>query len=251
MPAKRFWIFTLSFWLIAGTLVFVNALAIDHWNRVAMRFMYFPILGVLIVSAKTLVYDSAAYRRLRHPLLAVLGLSAAGALITAIILNPITYLLLGLDLRENHIQRMLTGALQFSLFYLLWSVLYLELDGRPVLGDSTGSGEHLDHLEVDDRGESLRIPVTDIEWLAAAGDYVEIHVKDRRYLKKATISSLESLLDPRVFRRIHRSTIVNSRRVTRINGGGGGTFELTLDSGRVVTASRSFRSVVEELQGQR
>lgn len=250
MQARKYWTFTIVFWLIAGLLMFFNALRVDHWDRVIMRFFYFPILALLVTSAKTLIFETEAFRRLRYPLVAVVPMSILASILTAIILNPLTYLLLGIDLRQHHLQLMSTGTLYFGLFYLFWSFLYFQLAGRPLLGSAPAPATGgIDHLAVDDRGETRHIAAADIECLAASGDYVEIRLAGESHLKKATISSLETLLDPTRFRRVHRSTIVNADKVTRITPRGSGAYQLTLESGRVVGSSRSYRSVVMALKG--
>jgi len=48
----------------------------------------------------------------------------------------------------------------------------------------------------------------EIDWIAAAGDYVELHSKGRSHLLHETMSSVEQKLDPQEFLRIHRSRIV-------------------------------------------
>lgn len=48
----------------------------------------------------------------------------------------------------------------------------------------------------------------DIDWIAAAGDYVELHSKGRCYLLHETMASMAQKLDPHQFLRIHRSRIV-------------------------------------------
>lgn len=245
MRTPRYWTFTLLFWLGAGVLMFLRGLT-DHWDQVLMRFLYYPILGVALCAVMTLVFQSDRFESLRWPALWAGALSAVSALITAMILNPITYLILGIDLIEDHLRKMTTGYFGFAVTYLFWCVLYFELDGRPLLGPSRAAG-HLVQIEVDDRGSATSITVGEIEALAASGDYVSIQLADRSYLKKATISSMAGLLDPSVFKRIHRSTIVNAQHVDTVSPRGGGSFDVTLRSGRVVSSSRSYRAVVEGL----
>lgn len=52
------------------------------------------------------------------------------------------------------------------------------------------------------------IRTQDIDWIAAARDYVELHSKGRCYLFHETMNSIEQKLDPRQFLRIHRSRII-------------------------------------------
>jgi two-component system LytT family response regulator len=137
------------------------------------------------------------------------------------------------------------------LFYVLWSILYFQLDGRPLLGPKPkGDNDFIDRISLDDRGQVKTVPIGDVECFSASGDYVEVHLANQSFLKKETILNLEALLDPAQFARVHRSTIVNRARVKSIAARGSGAYELTLESGQVVNASRSYRPVVLELQSQ-
>jgi two-component system, LytTR family, response regulator len=60
------------------------------------------------------------------------------------------------------------------------------------------------------------IPIDKLDYVEAQDDYVALHSGGRSYLKQQPIASLEALLDPSRFIRIHRSVIVNLERVTRI-----------------------------------
>jgi len=60
------------------------------------------------------------------------------------------------------------------------------------------------------------IPLEKLDYAEAQDDYVALHSGGKSYLKQQTIGSLEGLLDPARFVRIHRSTIVNLERVARI-----------------------------------
>ena len=53
------------------------------------------------------------------------------------------------------------------------------------------------------------LQVSEIEWIKAAGNYVEIHANDAEHLLRETMTNLETKLDPQSFLRIHRSIIVN------------------------------------------
>jgi hypothetical protein len=252
LKPKKYWIFTIAFWMIAALLMFLHGLPSDHWDRVIIRFLYFPILGLLITSAMTLIFQSETYRRLRNPIIAVTLMSVVAAVLTAAIINPVTYLKLNLDLANRHLEMLYTGTIFSGLFYLFWSFLYFQLDGRPLLGPATSaSKDYVDRIGVEDRGQIRTIAVDDVECFAASGDYVEILLLDKSYLKKETISGIEALLNPRKFFRVHRSTIVNADKLSSISAKGSGTYDLTLASGRVISSSRSYRSVVMDLQSEK
>ncbi len=76
--------------------------------------------------------------------------------------------------------------------------------------------EQLHRIAVRSASKIHVIPVHDIHFLAADGDYVMIHTRNSRYLKEKTMKYFESHLDSAVFVRIHRSYIVNVNEISRI-----------------------------------
>jgi len=69
--------------------------------------------------------------------------------------------------------------------------------------------EYLNRVAVKIRHKVYVIPVAEIRYVEADGDYVTIHTGEEKYLKEKTMKYFESHLDPTVFVRIHRSTIIN------------------------------------------
>ncbi|MCF2949680.1 response regulator [Paraglaciecola aquimarina] len=64
--------------------------------------------------------------------------------------------------------------------------------------------------------EKVFVPVKDIDWIDAAGDYMCIHTAAENFIVRVTMKSLESELDGKMFSRIHKSTLVNVHRVKSI-----------------------------------
>jgi two-component system, LytTR family, response regulator len=95
--------------------------------------------------------------------------------------------------------------------------------------------------------ETIRLPVAQIDWIDAAGDYMCIHAQGSTYVLRETMKALESLLDPRQFARVHRSTIVNVARVRSLRPHMNGEFFLTLNGGQELKLSRSYRDRVEQM----
>ena len=85
------------------------------------------------------------------------------------------------------------------------------------------------------------VTVSDVDWFNAAGNYVRIHLRDREHLVRATLSDLARQLDPRVFVRIHRSTIVNVARIREVQPWLGGDYLAVLHDGRKLKVSRTYR----------
>ena len=95
--------------------------------------------------------------------------------------------------------------------------------------------------------ETIRLDVAAIDWIDAAGDYMCVHAAGQTHVLRATMKELEEMLDPEVFQRVHRSTIVNLARVRSLRPHLNGECFLKLESGQEVKLSRSFRDKVELL----
>lgn len=93
--------------------------------------------------------------------------------------------------------------------------------------------------------EVLRVPMASIEWIDAAGDYMCVHAGGSTHILRATMKELEDLLDPAVFTRVHRSTIVNLQRVRSLRAHMNGEWFLQLEGGHELKLSRSYREKVE------
>jgi len=76
--------------------------------------------------------------------------------------------------------------------------------------------EFLQRIAVKSRHKVSVVPIDDIVYLEAEGDYVMIYTKDAKHLKEKTMKYFETHLDPGQFIRIHRSYIINARFIDRI-----------------------------------
>lgn len=76
--------------------------------------------------------------------------------------------------------------------------------------------EYLQRVVVKDGAKVTIIPVDRLDYVEAQDDYVALHSQKRNYLKQQTISSLEAMLDPKQFVRVHRSCIINLERIAKI-----------------------------------
>jgi len=116
------------------------------------------------------------------------------------------------------------------------------VENMPEQDDSTNRYEKL--INVKDRGQIFRVDVDSIEHIEAAGDYMCIYTGDNSLILRETMKDLERRLDPRVFQRVHRSTIVNLDQVRQVKPHTNGECFLVLESGAQVKVSRSYRDVV-------
>ncbi len=95
--------------------------------------------------------------------------------------------------------------------------------------------------------ETIRLKVSLIDWIDAAGDYMCVHAEGRTHVVRATMKQFEECLDPSCFQRVHRSTIVNIKRIRRLKPHTNGEYFLTLDGGHELKLSRSYRDRLERI----
>jgi two-component system LytT family response regulator len=95
-------------------------------------------------------------------------------------------------------------------------------------------------------GSRIQIVVAeDVEWIGAAGDYVELQVSGRAHLLRETMSSMEQRLDPAKFLRIHRSRIVNTASIVELRSIENREFTVRLSDGSEHRSSRTHADRLE------
>jgi two-component system LytT family response regulator len=123
------------------------------------------------------------------------------------------------------------------------------LRGNPSLvGQQLGA--LLDHLKsgressrrlmIKSEGRVVFVKVDEIDWIEAAHNYLVLHLGKRSRLIRETMESLEARLDPDLFVRIHRSTMVNIERVLELHPWIRGEHAVILHDGTRLTLSRSY-----------
>ena len=95
------------------------------------------------------------------------------------------------------------------------------------------------------RERTIIVPVREVDWIEAEGKYVRLHAGGQSHLVRDTIAAVERRLDGRHFVRIHRSTIVNLRRVAEVRD----DTLIVLHDGTELVMSRRFRSRVRAATG--
>jgi two-component system LytT family response regulator len=108
----------------------------------------------------------------------------------------------------------------------------------------------LDRFVIKSAGTTRFVRAAEIDWIEAAGVYVNLHVAGKGLLYRATLNELEEKLDPLRFVRTHRSAIVNIESVVQLEPISHGEFEVVLKDGSRTRISRSYRAQVEQRLGQ-
>ena len=131
--------------------------------------------------------------------------------------------------------------------------LVCELTGRELtlegaIAESAMAKDHYpERLSIKDSGETVNVQIENIDWIDAAGDYMCVHAEGETFVLRGTMIRLEELLDPEKIVRVHRSTIVNCKRVRSLRPHRNGEYFLTLVHSRELKLSRSYKANLERL----
>ena len=104
-------------------------------------------------------------------------------------------------------------------------------------------------LLIREEARSVFVDVDHIDWVEAARNYVCIHSGSKTYIHRSSLDSLAEKLEPKRFRRVSRSEIVNVRRIASIRPAFHGDQQISLMDGTELTWTRRYRPAsLEELE---
>ncbi len=112
------------------------------------------------------------------------------------------------------------------------------------------ANNYVQEFWVPHRSELIRVAAEDIERIDAERDYMRLHVGQRSYLLHQTISALEERLDPQLFIRLHRSTILRRDRIKGLKHDGGGVWSADLGDGDEVRIGRTYLDHAKAMAGR-
>jgi hypothetical protein len=122
--------------------------------------------------------------------------------------------------------------------------------GAPDEGPPVEPVERPERFLVRKLGKEFLVNAREIEWLQAAGNYVNLHVRGRDYPLRTTMAAIEERLDPARFVRVHRSYFVNLDYLAEIEPLDTGDARLKLRDGAAVPCSRRYRAQLRERFGE-
>lgn len=108
----------------------------------------------------------------------------------------------------------------------------------------TNKTRYTERLSFRDGSKVVVLNAEDIDWIDAAGDYMCIHAQGKTHIIRETMKTLQQRLDPERFQRVHRSTIVNVKKVKELHPHSNGEYFLVLNNGSELKLSRSYKDVV-------
>lgn len=99
--------------------------------------------------------------------------------------------------------------------------------------------QYIERIAVETRGQLRIIPVDKIDYIKASGNYVDLHVGSEKLLVREQMQQLETKLSPKLFYRIHRSSIVRLDEIEHLIVNPGGDYAVRLRSKQLLKVSRN------------
>lgn len=155
--------------------------------------------------------------------------------------HALDYLLKPLDQHRLHtaIERARTELLKTHDHQLTHRILDLLAEGR--------TGSQTDRrLVIKTAGRVVLVDMDEIDWVEAAGNYVQLKTSGGCYLVRDGIARFSEKLDPSQFARIHRSVIVNVRKIKELQPCNRGEYIVVLKDGKQLSCSRSYRVKLQQ-----
>ncbi|MES2523032.1 MAG: LytTR family DNA-binding domain-containing protein [Gemmatimonadota bacterium] len=118
---------------------------------------------------------------------------------------------------------------------------------RALLDEARGHRGYLQRLAVPEGNRSVFIRVQEIDWIGAERNYIRVYASGRTHLLRESLTSIEAGLDPAMFCRIHRSTIVNIDRIQSVESTFRGEYVVVLRDRTKLPSGRSYRETLHAL----
>jgi two-component system LytT family response regulator len=102
------------------------------------------------------------------------------------------------------------------------------------------------HIFVQKSEKLFNLPVDDIIYLEASGDYTVISTKNDQFVSSSGIGKLEELMNPDKFIRVHRSTIINLTSLKEIERHFNGGMIVKMQNGKTFPVSRTYAKMIRQ-----
>jgi len=250
----EFWRFHLVFWGVTAFIMLLSGLSQEmHYQVALVRNILYGTLGFFFTLLLIPIFDKHLFQRTLPMLTICVTISYIIGTLVTLLINPINAAQNGFILWERPWTRWFAGSLNFSLVTIVWCSFYLAFKNglRFVQGAEAEKVAHVississlssypEFVALERTKKIFLIPVGNISAVQGAGDYVEFITDEGSFLKRESLSKMVEVLDPKVFQRVHRSTIVNLLSIKEMEPKSKGDYTLVLKSGLKIAASRSY-----------
>jgi two-component system, LytTR family, response regulator len=116
-----------------------------------------------------------------------------------------------------------------------------------VRSDAGAATSAQDRLVIRAKGRIVFLNLDEIDWIQASANYVRLNVGKESHLVRETIGRIAERLNPNHFVRIHRSTIVDVRKIKELIPVNSGEYIVVLTNGKELSCSRGYRTALQKM----
>lgn len=102
------------------------------------------------------------------------------------------------------------------------------------------------HIFVQKSEKLFNLPIEEIIYLEASGDYTIITTKGDQFVSSSGIGKLDEIMNPDMFIRVHRSTIINLNFLKEIERHFNGGMIVKMQNGKSFPVSRTYAKVIRK-----
>ncbi len=112
--------------------------------------------------------------------------------------------------------------------------------------DKNSSKLYLEKVFIKKSQKIIPIRTSNIFFIKSQGNYLTVHLKERKHLVRSSLRDIQNKLDPSIFFRIHRSHIVNLEKIKFIEPlKQGSDYEVELINGQKLRLSRRYKEILD------
>ncbi len=251
---REFWRFHLVFWGITTLVMLFAGLTQYSQPEIALvRNLLYGCLGFFATLLLIPLFDKLQFQSTIKMLTLCVILSYVIGTGITLLINPISAAQSGFILWDRSWTRWFAGSLNFALVTLVWCSFYLAFKhglrfvggedaqkAAQAISSISSLSSYPEFIALERNKKIFLLPVDNILIVQGAGDYVELNTDEGCFLKRESLSNMVELLDPKIFQRVHRSTIINLHAIQELEPKGKGDYTLLLKSGLKIAASRSY-----------
>ncbi|TYA56323.1 LytR/AlgR family response regulator transcription factor [Formosa maritima] len=128
------------------------------------------------------------------------------------------------------------------LWYVIFPAIYISIYKKPHL-----TNFYQEKIKLKIGSKIITIPTSSILLISTDKPYSIIYTKDQKILDNKSLKEFETRLDPTIFLRVHRSTIINAKYTKELKSRSNGDYDATLENGQVIRLSRHYRGNWQQL----
>jgi hypothetical protein len=145
---------------------------------------------------------------------------------------------------QSWINEVITNNILINIFFfcLIAQVAWAKTDSHNKTTEPiNGSKTYPDKIVIKDGPSSHLVGIDTIRFIQVEQNCIHIHTPSRKYVMYISLVNFSKGLPPEVFIKIHRSTVVNQKRIRQVRNLPSGDAEVFLECGAVLKCSRSYK----------